>query len=156
VATLTNAGMWRRLGMQSPPPAALTLKHILLDKQFRAQQITNSLIGVVEIGLKRSFNFTMIMSLFLCRNTGNNFPFLQEWVQFSCTSRLKPILHQTHKPTLYYHIIALPVYNHFFGSYNLSVCENYTAKQVHLFSSAILMDADGQVGASATPTFILC
>jgi hypothetical protein len=43
-----------------------------------------------------------------------------------------------------------------FGSWNLSVCGNYIAKQVHLFSSALQMEADGQVGASAMPAFTHC
>jgi hypothetical protein len=59
------------------------------------------------------FNFKLMMSLFACRNTGNNFPCPQEWVQFSCASRRKQNLHQTNKRTLFFPLIALPVCNHF-------------------------------------------
>jgi hypothetical protein len=40
MATPTNAGIRRRLGTEIRPSAALTLKHILFNQQFWAQQVT--------------------------------------------------------------------------------------------------------------------
>jgi hypothetical protein len=42
VATLTNAGMRRRLGTDTGPSVALTLKHILFNQESRAQQVTGN------------------------------------------------------------------------------------------------------------------
>jgi hypothetical protein len=40
VDTLTNMGMRRRLGLETRPSVALTLKHILFNQQFLVHQIT--------------------------------------------------------------------------------------------------------------------
>jgi hypothetical protein len=97
--------------------------------------VLKMLLGVGGTGLKRFFNFKMMMSLFVYLTTGGG-PCLQGWVQFSCASRRKQNLRPTNTPPLFYLLIALPVYNHFFGSWKLSVCGNYILQ--HKFTFFIL------------------
>jgi hypothetical protein len=97
--------MRRRLGTETRPSVALTVKHILFNHQLWAQQVTGNPDTVTAwqyasancadffdwCGWNRAedfFNFKL-MSLFACQNTGNNFPYPQKWVLFLCASRRK-------------------------------------------------------------------
>jgi hypothetical protein len=114
MATLTNAGMRRRLGMETCPTVALNLKHIMsFNQQFRAQQVTGDPDSVAAwkyasaicaelfawCGWNRAdefFNFKLEMFLFAYQNMGNTLPTPRSGCYFSAPrARNKVFTRQT-------------------------------------------------------------
>jgi hypothetical protein len=167
VATLTNAGMRRRLGTETRPSVALPLQHILFNQEFRAQQVTGNPDSVAAWQYA-SANSAELFAWCGWNRAEQNFQLQTEDVTFCLPEHGEHFALPPGVGALFLRLAPETKYSPdkqadvILSSYcasglqPLSGCETYTAKPSHLSSFAIRMGADGQLEGSAIRIFTLC